>query len=164
MPQAGKPKIAVFSGPTSTIANCPPLVTSNKARLKYGLPPRPNSDASAMRFDVLRPQRLAAPVTVYIQQFSAHPLERDAAELYAAPDGYLDADGKFSSARKSSTDVPVYEVVLTPEDGLYPLPYLARQADGSAWEEDGAAPEASADRCRQPFYPDASRVFEESIG
>jgi hypothetical protein len=55
----------------------------------------------------------------------------------------------------------VYEVVLRPEDGLYPLPYIARQADGSAWEEDGAAPLASADRCRQPFYPDASRIFEE---
>ena len=70
MPQAGKPKIAVFSGPTSTIANSQPLVTSNKARVKYGLPPRPNSDGSTMRFDVLRVQRLAAPVTVYIEQFS----------------------------------------------------------------------------------------------
>jgi hypothetical protein len=161
MPQASKPKIAVFSGPTSTIANSSPLVTSNKARLKYGLPPRQNSDASVMRFDVLRPQRLAAPITVYIEQFSAHPLERDAAELYAAPDGYLDADGKFSSERKDSTDVPVYEVILKPEDGLYALPYMARQADGSAWEEDGATPLASAERCRQPFYPDGSRVFEE---
>ena len=28
-----------------------------------------------MRFDVLRPQRLAAPAKVYIEQFSAHPLE-----------------------------------------------------------------------------------------
>ena len=161
MPQAGKPKIAVFSGPTSTIANSQPLVTSNKARLKYGLPPRPNSDGSAMRFDVLRPQRLAAAVTVYIEQFSAHPLERDAAELYAAPDGYLDANGKFSPERKSSTDVPVYEVVLKPEDGLYALPYMARQANGSAWEDDGVAPSPSADQCRQPFYPDASRIFEE---
>src|SRR5713101_451984 len=159
MPQAGKPKIAVFSGPTSTIANSQPLVTSNKARLKYGLPPRSNLDGSSMRFDVLRAQRLAAPVTVYVEQFSAHPLERDAAELYAAelyaaPDGYLDADGKFSVERKSSTDVPVYEVVLKPEDGLYALPYMARQANGSAWEDDGVAPSASADQCRQPFYPD----------
>ena len=161
MPQPSKPKIAVFSGPTSTIANSQPLVTSNKARLNYGLPPRLNSDGSAMRCDVLRPQRLAAPVTVYIEQFSAHPLERDAAELYAAPDGYLDADGKFSRERKSSADVPVYEVLLKPDDGLYPLPYMARQADGSAWEDDGAAPFATADRCRQPFYPDASRIFEE---
>jgi len=38
---------------------------------------------------------------------------------------------------------------------------MARQADGSAWENDGAAPLASPDRCRQPFYPDASRIFEE---
>jgi hypothetical protein len=161
MPQEHKPKIAVFSGPTSTIANSQPLVTSNKARLKYGLPLRPNSDGSAMRFDVLRPQRLAAPVTVYVEQFSAHPLERDAAELYADPDGYLDADGKFSPERKGSTDVPVYEVILKPEDGLYALPYTARQANGSAWEEDATAPFASADQCRQPFYPDASRIFEE---
>jgi L-asparaginase len=161
MPQAGKPKIAVFSGPTSTIANSEPLVTSNKARLKYGLLPRSNLDGSAMRFDVLRPQRLAAAATGYIEQFSAHPLERDAAELYAAPDGYLDGDGKFSPERTSSTDVPVYEVVLKPEDGLYALPYMARQANGSAWENDGVAPFASADQCRQPFYPDASRIFEE---
>jgi hypothetical protein len=72
----GKPRIAVFSGPTATIQNSEPLVTSNKAREKYGLPPRRNPDDTRMRFDVLRAQRLAAPVTVYIEQFSAHPLER----------------------------------------------------------------------------------------
>ena len=33
-----KPRIAVFSGPTATIQNTEPLVTSNKAREKYGLP------------------------------------------------------------------------------------------------------------------------------
>ena len=49
-----------------------------------------------MRFDVLRAQRLAAPVTVYIEQFSAHPLERDHAELYAPPDGYLDYRALFT--------------------------------------------------------------------
>ena len=31
-PQAQRPKIAVFSGPTATIQNSEPLVTSNKAR------------------------------------------------------------------------------------------------------------------------------------
>src|SRR5262250_1051767 len=90
-----RPKIAVFSGPTATIQNSEALVTSNKARKKYGLPLRANPDGSAARFDALRPQRLAAPVTVYIEQFSAHPLERDAAELYASPDGYLDPSGAF---------------------------------------------------------------------
>ena len=73
-PQLGvRPRIAVFSGPTATIQNSEPLVTSNKARQKYGLPLRINADGSPQRFDVLRAQRLAAPVTVYIEQFSAHP-------------------------------------------------------------------------------------------
>ena len=71
-----KPRIAYLSGSNATIGNSPALVTSNKARAQYGLPLRPNPDGSAARFDVLRPQRLAAPVTVYVEQFSAHPLER----------------------------------------------------------------------------------------
>src|SRR6266446_859540 len=97
-----KPRIAVFSGPTATIQNSEPLVTSNKARAQHGLVPRTNPDGSPMRFDGLRPQRLAAPVKVYVEQFSAHPLERD-----------------------------------------------------------GVAPQAPAASTRQPFYPDASRLFEE---
>jgi hypothetical protein len=160
-PASPKPKIAVFSGPTATIQNSEPLITSNKAREMYGLPPRTNPDGSPMRFDALRAQRLAAPVTIYIEQFSAHPLERDAAELYAPPDGYLDASGAFHTERQGPHDVPVYEVTLRPEDGLYPLPYMARQANGQAWEDDGRLPLAAAEESRQPFYPDASRLFEE---
>ena len=128
-----RPRIAVFSGPTATIQNTEPLVTSNKAREKYGLKMRSDADGSAMRFDVLRPQRLAAPVTVYVEQFSAHPLERDFAELYAPPDGYLDDAGNFSKERRSARDKPVYEITLKPEDGVYPLPYMARQANGEPW-------------------------------
>src|SRR6266540_31153 len=156
-----KPQIAVFSGPTATIQNSEPLVTSNKAREKHGLPLRTNPDGSPMRFDALRPQRLAAPVTMYIEQFSAHPLERDAAELYAPPDGYLDASGMFPKERQGPPDVPVYAVLLRPDDGLYALPYMARQANEHAWEDDGPSPLAPAEHCRQPFYPDASRLFEE---
>jgi hypothetical protein len=114
-----------------------------------------------MRWDVLRPQRLAAPVTVYIEQFSAHPLERDFAELYAPPDGYLDRAGNFHKERASAEDKPVYEVTLRPEDGLYPLPYMARQANGQAWEGDGTEKNAPAELCRVPFYPDGARLFEE---
>src|ERR671911_1707904 len=153
-----KPRIAVFSGPTATIQNSEPLVTSNKARAKYGLPPRALPDGTPLRFDVLRPQRLAAPVTVYVEQFSAHPLERDSAELYGPPDGYVDAAGLFHKDRTSSEDKPVYEVTLKPEDGLYPLPYMARQANGQAWEGDGTSPGAPARHCRQPFYPDGARL------
>src|SRR3972149_4657275 len=156
-----KPRIAVFSGPTATIQNSEPLVTSNKAREKYGLPLRTNGDGSPMRFDALRAQRLAAPVTVYIEQFSAHPLERDAAELCAPADGYIDPSGKFHKQRQGPDDVPVYEVTLRPEDGLYPLPYMARQGSGEAWEEDGADSAAPSERCRQAFFPDGSRLFEE---
>lgn len=156
-----KPRIAVFSGPTATIQNTEPLVTSNKAREKYGLPPRTHVDGSAMRFDVLRPQRLAAPVTVYVEQFSAHPLERDAAELYAPPDGYLDAAGTFHKEPQGPNDVAVYEIRLEPQDGLYLLPYMGRQANGQAWEGDGTEQDAPAERCRVPFFPDASRLFEE---
>lgn len=161
MTDAPRPRIAVFSGASSTIANTEPLVTSNKARASYGLPPRTLADGSTPRFDVLRPQRLAAPVTVYVRQFSAHPLEEDAAALYAPPDGYLDAGGVFHRERQADGDVPVYEIELRPEDGLYPLPYTARQANGQAWETDGAEPRAPAEASRQPFYPDASRLFEE---
>jgi hypothetical protein len=143
------------------IQNSEPLVTSNKARHKYGLPLRTNPDGSPLQFDALRPQRLAASVTVYIEQSSAHPLERDAAELYAPPDGYLDPSGVFHTERQGPRDIPVYEVMLRPEDGLYPLPYMARQTNGQAWEDDGAMPQAPAAQSRQPFYPDASRLFEE---
>ena len=156
-----KPRIAVFSGPTATIQNTEPLVTSNKAREKYGLPLRTHEDGTPLRFDVLRPQRLAAPITVYVEQFSAHPLERDAAELYAPPDGYLDSRGVFHKERTSLTDKPVYEIMLRPEDGLYPLPYMARQASGQAWEMDGTEKNAPGELCRVPFFPDGSRLFEE---
>lgn len=157
-----KPRIAVFSGPTATILNSWPLVTSDKAMEKYGLPRRRHADGSAQRFDVLRPQRLAAPVTVYVEQFTAHPLERDSADLYAPPDGYLDSMGVFHGERTGPDDTPVYEVTLRPEDGLYPLPYMARQANGQAWDEDcSSAGGDSEEGCRQPFFPDAARLFEE---
>jgi len=160
--RAQKPKIAVFSGPTATIQNSQALVTSNKARKQHGLPFLSNPDGTSLRFDALRSQRLAAPVTVYVEALSAHPLEQDMAELYAPPDGYVNAEtGAFSKERQRPGDIPVYEVNLRPEDGLYLLPYMARQADGQAWDGHCASPGAPAEKCRVPFYPDASRIFEE---
>ena len=156
-----KLRIAVFAGPTATMLSSPNLVTSDKAREKYGLAPRTDPDGGRPRFDVLRPQRLAAPVTVYIEQFSGHPLEQDRAELYAPPDGYVDAGGAFHEERVSDDDVPVYEVTLRPEDGLFPLPYMARQAGGKPWDDDVAYPRAPAEKARIVFFPDGSRLFEE---
>ncbi len=156
-----KPKIAVFSGGTATVHNTTPLVTSNKARTEKGLPLRTNPDGSAIAFDHLVPQRLAAPVEVLIEQFSGHPLERDVSELYGPPDGYVDSDGRLSSSRQGPTDKAVYRVTLRPEDGLYLLPYMALQADGSAWNGGCTARGVPFEQCRQTFYPDASRLFEE---
>ncbi|HUK58764.1 MAG TPA: asparaginase domain-containing protein [Stellaceae bacterium] len=161
MEAKAKIRVAHLSGPNATIQNTPPLVTSNKARTKHGLAPMREADGSDAKFDALRAQRLAAPVKVYVEQFSAHPLERDAAELYGPPDGYLDADGVFHKERRSERDKPVYEIELKPEDGLYPLPYMARQADGRPWEEECTDPFAPAERARQGFFPDGSRSFEE---
>ncbi|MFE7963027.1 asparaginase domain-containing protein [Streptomyces cellulosae] len=152
---APRPRIAVFAGPTATILNTPDLVTSNKARVRHGLPLRPS------RFDGLRPQRLAAPATLYVEAFSAHPLESDAAGLYAPPDGWVDADGAFHAERPPGEATPVYVVELDPADGLYPFPYMGRQADGSAWEETSAVPYADPVDARQTFYPDARRLYEE---
>jgi hypothetical protein len=84
-----------------------------------------------LRYDALRPQRLAAPAKVYVEQFSAHPLESDVAEIYGPPDGYIGADGVFRKQRQDEGDKAVYEIELKPEDGLYPLPYMAIQADGN---------------------------------
>jgi len=158
---AGKARIAHLAGPNATIQNTPPLVTSNKARARHKLPLTTNPDGTPATFDVLRPQRLAAPVTVYVEQFSAHPLEADAAELYGPPDGYVDNAGIVHKERRSASDKPVYEIELRPEDGLYPLPYMARQMDGQAWEEECAFPNAPEAKARQGFFPDGSRSFEE---
>jgi L-asparaginase len=154
-------RIAHLAGPTATIQNTPPLVTSNKARALHGLPPRAGADGEPAKFDALRAQRLAAPAKVYVEQFSAHPLESDAAELYGPPDGFLGEDGAFSPTRRAETDKPVFEIEIRPEDGLYPLPYMARQADGQAWEDECATPGAARPKARQGFFPDGSRSFEE---
>ena len=158
---AEKPRIAIFSGPTATVQNSRPLITSNKARQRHGLPLLKDSAGQPLVYDTLFPQRLAAAAKVYVKQFSAHPLESDVSELYAAPDGYIDGQGNFHKQRKSKSDVPVYEVILNPEDGPYPLPYMAIQANGKAWNHVATESGAPFSQARQTFYPDASRILEE---
>jgi hypothetical protein len=161
MQSKSKLRIAHLAGPNATIQNTPPLITSNKARRLHDLPLLTNPDGSVAKFDALRPQRLAAPVKIYIEQFSAHPLEHDAAELYGPADGFVGADGVFHKERRGAGDKPVYEVELRPEDGVYPLPYMARQADGQPWEEECASLNAPEDKARQGFFPDGSRSFSD---
>ena len=135
-----RPKIAVFSGPTSTIANSPNLVTSNKGRA--------DGDRNLPgRFDHLVAQSLYEPVTVRIRKFSAHPMEEDGREVY------WDNGQEY------------YEVELRPEDGPYLLPYMARRKDGSGpgvpFEAGDMTNPAIGYGGRQSFYPDASRVFAD---
>ena len=135
-----RPKIAVFSGPTSTIANSPALVTSNKGRLE-------GEKTLLGHFDHLVAQSLYEPVIVRIKKFSAHPMEEDARDVYFD-------DGK-----------DYYEVEIRPEDGPLLLPYLARRKDGSGpgtpFEAGDMTNLAIQYGGRQSFYPDASRVFAD---
>ncbi len=135
-----KPKIAVFSGPTSTIANSPALVTSNKGRLE-------GEKTLPGRFGHLVAQSLYEPVIVRIKKFSAHPMEEDAKDVYFD-------DGK-----------DYYEVEIRPEDGPFLLPYMARRKDGSGpgtpFEAGDMTNLAIQYGGRQSFYPDASRVFAD---
>ena len=62
----------------------------------------------------------------------------------------VDSAGRVHKERQSASDRPVYEVELRPEDGLYPLPYMATQADGAAWEE-----ECGRRNARSPEHPRA---------
>ncbi|MEM1314734.1 MAG: asparaginase domain-containing protein, partial [Pseudomonadota bacterium] len=156
-----KPRIVHLSGSTATIQNTPPLVTSNKARAAAGLPPRTDRSGAPLRYDALRPQRLAAPVVAYVEHHSAHPLEADSEALHAPAEGWLSPDGTFSQTRGSDADRPVHRVELDPADGLYPLPYMAFQADGSPWEDATTQPGVDDDGARQTFFPDGSRSFEE---
>src|SRR5580692_6486730 len=127
MNESNKTRIAHLAGPTATIQNTPPLVTSNKARSKRGLPLLEDADGAPLRHDALRPQRIAAPVKVYVEQFSAHPLESDVAELYEPPDGNIGAVVIFRKQFFFFKQKTAYEIELKPDDGLYPLPYMATQ-------------------------------------
>jgi L-asparaginase len=89
MTKTTKTRLAHLTGPTATIQNTPPLVTSNKARTKHGLPALKDVDGAPLKHDALRSQRLAVPAKVYVEQFSAHPLESDAAERTSGKDADL---------------------------------------------------------------------------
>jgi L-asparaginase len=142
------PRIAVFSGPTATIQNTPPLLTA---------------DGGRGRLDTLRAQRLAAPAVVYVEQFSAHPLEADSGDLYAPPDGYVTPDGQIlpPEAGPAPDRKPVLRVELRPADGPLLLPYTARTRSGEPWLGSGLADGAPEGEQRQTFFPDASRLYEE---
>ncbi|MDF2443380.1 MAG: L-asparaginase [Subtercola sp.] len=149
---ADRARIVIFSGPRATIQNSAALRTSQSVRRARNL-----AGADDSLPEALRAQRLAAPVTAYVQAYSAHPLEQDARELYGPVDGWLHPETRAFTVDEVPGGTPVYEVVLDPADGPYPLPYTATQANGEPWN--GSFDDAG--HARQLFYPDASRIVEE---
>lgn len=150
------PLVALIAGPTATVLNTDPVVTSQKVRTLHGLRPARDWFGREVQVDTLYFQKLAAPVTLYVEAGSAHPLESESSGQALAPDGYLDVHQVFSIHRRSPEDRPVHALTLHPDDGLYPLPYAGRRADGQAWERHdvGSPP-------RQTFFPDAARLLDE---
>ncbi len=137
------PKVAVFSGPTATIQNSPPLISSE---------------------DVLRAQRVAVPVEIWVEQYSGHPLEIDSADLYAPPDGWIDEKGLIHECDVADVNpnwTPALRVRLDPSDGPLLLPYVAKTLGGEPWSSNGLTPDAQEDGQRQTFYPDAERLYDE---
>jgi hypothetical protein len=78
-----KPGIAHFAGSNATVHSIPQPVISNKARANRGIASLADAEGARPRLDMLWLQRPVRPITVYIEQFSAHLLEADAAGLYA---------------------------------------------------------------------------------
>ncbi len=137
------PKIAVFSGPTATIQNSPPLISGES---------------------VLRAQRVAVSAEIWVEQFSGHPLEADSADLYAPPDGWIDEHGSIHAGDSIDVDptwTPAIRIRIEPKDGPLLLPYTAKTRDGKFWESNGLTPDSEESAQRQTFYPDATRLYEE---
>ncbi len=137
-----KTRIAHLAGATATIQNTPPLVTSNKARAKHGLPLMEGADGSPPVFDALRAQRLAAPVKLYVEQFSAHPMEADAAELHGPPAGHGGIIGQFShtghleNQGASNSERPMFTITEASgsrTEGTSPRMPVRRQRVESYW-------------------------------
>ena len=128
-------------------------VTSNR-RAKSTVCRAQPRDGSAMRFDVLRLQRLAAPGDGLRRTIQRAPLERDFARALRAAGWLSRQRRRFSKQRTRPTDKPVFEVIMRPEDGLYPLPYMARQGNGQPWETDGTEKNVPSELCRVSFFPD----------
>src|SRR5207253_2626598 len=105
-----KPRIAHLAGSNATIQNSPPLVTSNKARGKYGLPLLTSPDGSPLRFDALRAQRLAAPVMAPEQQ-ARQPFYPDGSRLFEEIDRLGVGEKGIGNLISGRADIDFYRVV-----------------------------------------------------
>ncbi len=115
-----------------------------------------------MKYDPLRQQRLAAPVKVYVEQFSAHPLERDAADLYGPPDGYIDVDGHFhKDQRGADGQAGLRGRTASRRTDFIRCPTWRCRRTASLGKRNAPSPSAPDEQARQGFFPDGSRSFED---
>ena len=136
-------------------------MTSNKARAKYGLPPRLNPDGSPQRYDVLRTQKLAAPVTVYVEQFSAHPLEADAAELYGPPTATLIIRRLPHAAHRHGRPPGVRNRADRRKTATIPCPTWRARPTAARGRKNAPTPRRPPKAPASPSSPTASRSFAE---
>ena len=98
-----KVRIAHLAGPTATIQNTPPLVTSNKARRKARASAARKRGREGGSRSTASPAASRGAGDGLCRAVHAHPLESDAAELYGSPDGYIDADGRLRKRSQQAT-------------------------------------------------------------
>ena len=162
MSDSAKPRIAYFAGSNATIHSIPPLVTSNKARAKYGLAPLTNPDGT---LGALRRAAAAAAGAAggrlcrAVQRASARGRRRRAVR----PAGRIPRRlGKFSPAsvrapptRRCTKSSCARTMVSIPCRTWRARPTAA---PGMPTACRTIAP---AHQSRQPFFPDGSRPVEE---
>ena len=114
------------------------------------------------RFAMMRSDRNASPLRRKSMSSNSRRIRSnsDRADLYAAPDGYLDQRRKLSSRAAGRERQARLRNRLNPDDGLYPLPYMARQATGAAGKKNASRPTLpppARDRVSIPTDPAPSR-------
>ena len=133
MSAKGKVKIAHLAGPTATIQNSPPLVTSNKARANTACRrERPRRQRSALR-------RVAPATAGRSRKGLCRIASRRIRSKPTLPNSTvrrtdISMPWRVPERAQHPDDKAVFEIEIHPEDGLYPMPYMARQANGQAWE------------------------------
>ena len=157
-----KARIAHLAGPNATIQNTPPLVTSNKARTKYGprTPPQPRRIAAALRRSA-HPEAGAAchslrraiqrPPPGTGRRRALRPTRRLPRRIQRLPPGTPLPPRTNPSTRSNSP----------PTTATTRCPTWRARPTAAPWEEECTDPKAPTERARQPFFPDGARSFAE---
>ena len=157
-----KIRVAHLAGPNATIQNTPPLVTSNKARQKHGLPPltsrgwqRPEVRRAAHAASRRAGQSLCRAILRSSARARRRRALRPARRLYRCrrpfPQGTARRRRTSRSTRSSCARRRPLSAAL----------YGACRPTASLGKRNAPSLSAPAEQARQGFFPDGSRSFEE---